>query len=886
VSQIPLLTEAERRQILVEWNQTGRDYPRDKCVHQLFEEQVERTPGAVAVMSGECALTYAELNTRANQLAHHLRSLGVGPDVLVGLCVERSPDMVVGQLGVLKAGGAHVPLDAALPPQRLQGMIRQAQIKLLLTHGSLTDRLETGTVQLIRLDQPLAAGPTTTPPSGVGPQHLCYVIFTSGSTGVPKGVRVPHQGVVNLAWWHKGAYGLGVGDRTSQLANLGFDAAAWEIWPTLVAGATLVIAEEDTLKNPEKLVAWLTRRQISVCFMPTPLAMAALQETWPPQSRLRYLLTGGDRLTVRPGGSLGFQLVNHYGPTEATVLATAGVVPPDPTGPPLPSLGRPIANVQVYIVDGHLNLLPPGLAGELCIGGDGLARDYLGEPELTAAKLIPNPFSSIPGARLYKTGDVARWSSDGELEFLGRRDDQVKIRGYRIELGELETALGTLPEVRQAVAIVRADLPGEPQLAAYLTAHGADQPAPATLRARLAEILPDYMIPHLFVWLDRLPLTPNGKVDRKALPAPDGSADTASGPKPPVNLLELELVRLWRRLFQREDIGTQDNFFELGGHSLLAARLAAQIDRWVGCKLPIATLFQTPTIELLARRMADENWVPAWSSLVPLHPQGSRPPLFLIHGWGGDVFCFLELAAMLGPDQPVYGIQAVGLDGKSARHTTVEAMAAHYVREIVSFQPAGPLHLAGFSLGGTIAFEVARQLHARGRRVALLALLDSGPTGAVPRAVFTRVMGAYLVRRCRFHLRQWWHSPWRGQFHFLRGRWRALCFWLRQNRSTPPPVTSPPPLDSQPPQIPGFLDYYRAVAQAYRPGPYPGSAEFFSSGTDKPQWQWYWRHYVRGGVRCHHLSGAHHDMLLSPAHRPELAKALQTVLQHRQAWGR
>jgi thioesterase domain-containing protein len=392
------------------------------------------------------------------------------------------------------------------------------------------------------------------------------------------------------------------------------------------------------------------------------------------------------------------------------------------------------------------------------------------------------------------------------------------------------------------------------------------------------------MIPNSFVWLDQLPLTPNGKVDRKALPAPEISvADAAKETSQPVNLLELELIRIWRRLFKRENIGRQDNFFALGGHSLLAARLAAEIDKFLGCKLSIAALFQSPTVEFLARRLSDENWAPPWSSLVPLQPLGSKPPLFFVHGWGGDVYGFLDLAKLLPPDQPCYGIQAVGLDGKSTRHITVEEMAAHYVKEIQSFQTDGPFYLAGYSMGGLVAFETAQQLHRLGRRVALLALLDSAPIGEIPWVLYGLSMATYIPDRCLFHVRHWWELPRRERLNYLRGRWTALRFWLNKNLSKPPPVTAPPQKDNQPPQLPGFDDYYHAIASAYRPRPYPGSADVFVSDESNPGWKWwYWRYFARGGVSFHRVPGRHLQILLSPDYMSKLAKLLTTALHRSQ----
>ncbi|MEI7941245.1 MAG: alpha/beta fold hydrolase, partial [Verrucomicrobiota bacterium] len=487
---------------------------------------------------------------------------------------------------------------------------------------------------------------------------------------------------------------------------------------------------------------------------------------------------------------------------------------------------------------------------------------------------------------LYRTGDLARWLPDGNLEFLGRADCQIKLRGFRIELGEIEAVLGGHPEVSACAVAAQDGGGGDKVLAAFVVGRAGAELSAASLRQWLGEKLPDYMIPSRFVVVPALPLTSNGKLDRKALLAIEtsgGSAPKETGQ--PRSLLELELVRIWRRLFQRKDISRLDNFFALGGHSLLAVRLAVEIDKILGHKLPIASLFQAPTIELLAQRLTDENWAPAWSALVPLQPEGSQPPLFFVHGWGGDVYSYLGLSRLLPPDQPSYGIQAVGLDGKSARHITVEEMAAHYVKEIVSFQPEGPFYLAGYSMGGVIAFEVAQQLQRLGRRVALLALLDSGPIGATPWVFYGLSQASYLRNRCRFHLRHWWELPWSVRLSYLRGRWASLRYYLDLNRSKPPSVTAPPQKDSQPPQVPGFGDYYYAVASAYRFRPYPGSADVFVSDDANPGWRWYWRYLARGGVSFHQVPGRHLE-LITPDYTPALAKSLAAVLHRAQAEAR
>ncbi len=576
------------------------------------------------------------------------------------------------------------------------------------------------------------------------------------------------------------------------------------------------------------------------------------------------------------------RLINGYGPTENTTFTCCGGFDrAEQIGESVP-MGRPIAGTQVYILDPQGQPVPIGVRGEIYTGGDGLARGYLNAHELTSERFIPNPFNPDSRARLYKTGDIARWLPDGQIEFLGRGDNQIKIRGYRIEPGEIETALRVQSEVREVAVLVREDTPGDRLLVAYLVAHAQEKPDESTLRTRLGEILPDYMLPNAFVWLDKLPLTLNGKLDRKALPAPQaGVKGRPAETDQPTNILELQLLRLWHRLFHREDIGRHDNFFDLGGHSLLAARLATEIDQLLGCKLPIAALFQSPTVESLTRRLTAENWVPAWKSLVPLQPLGAKPPFFLVHGWGGDVFVFLGLARQLAPDQPAYGLQAVGLDGKSPRHTTLENMAAHYVQEIRSFQPEGPYYLGGYSMGGLIAFEMAQQLHRLGQRVALLALFDTVPICTIPWTVYGRVIPSYLWERLRMHLRRGWRMPNRERRDYFRGRWTALQHWMVRNRVRLPVTPIATPGGSQPLQLSGFADYYLALASAYRLHRYPGSADVFVSEHTNPHWASSWKQLVRGGVSYHRIPGTHLE-LLTPMSLPVLSIALRTALHRAQ----
>ncbi|MGA9381329.1 MAG: amino acid adenylation domain-containing protein, partial [Phormidium sp.] len=547
ISQLNMLSESEQHQLLIEWNNTQTDYPANKCVHQLFEEQCLRTPEAVAVVWGSQQLTYQQLNYRANQLAHYLRSLGVEKNVLVGICVERSLEMIVGLLGILKAGGAYLPLDPEYPKERLSMMLKDSCLGVLLSQKKLQEKLPEHQAKLVCLDTDWSAISQLSQEnitSEVQPENFAYVIYTSGSTGTPKGVLVSHQGLLNLVFWHQKAFEITSKDRATQLAGTAFDAAVWELWPYLSAGASIYLVAPETLHSPTDLRDWLIEQKINISFLPTPLAEKLLSLEWKKGIALRTMLIGGDKLQNYPSQLIPFQIVNNYGPTENTVVATSGKVALNrATDIASPSIGRPIANTQVYILDRNLQLVPIGVQGELHIGGASLAQGYLNRPELTAEKFIPNPFSNEPSARLYKTGDLARYLFDGNIEYLGRIDNQVKIRGFRIELGEIETILGQHPQVQAAVVITRDDIGEDKRLVAYITPKIEELASTSELRQHLKAFLPEYMIPNVFVTLETLPLTPNGKIDRRALPKPESRTGIHSSIVAPRTQTEETLVQ-------------------------------------------------------------------------------------------------------------------------------------------------------------------------------------------------------------------------------------------------------------------------------------------------------------------------------------------------------
>jgi amino acid adenylation domain-containing protein len=605
LSELPLLTAEEREQLRA-WNGTAAESSPRACVHELVAAQAARAPDAPAVVSAAGTLTYGELDRRANRVARRLRSLGVGPETLVGVCLERSPAWVIGLLGVLKAGGAYVPLDPSHPPDRLAFLLADTRAGTVVTERRCLPRLPALPGRILCLDDPaddpILGGESEVPlAGGVAPDHRAYVLYTSGSTGQPKGVEVRHDGLARLVAWHLRTYALTPADRAAQVASPAFDASVWETWVCLAAGASLDVLDDETRASPAGLVAWLAGRGITTCFLPTPLAEAVLDEPWPAQAALRVLLTGGDRLSGKARQARPFRLVNHYGPTEATVVATAAEValPGDADVPP--PIGGPVSHTRAYVLDRYGRQAPAGVPGELYLAGGGLARGYLGRPDLTAERFVPDPRSGEPGARLYRTGDLVCRRADGNLHFLGRLDGQVKVRGVRIEPAEIEAALSRHPAVRESVVIARGETAVERSLVAYVV---LKEPAPALgeLRRFLRQQLPDAMVPADWVPLAALPLTGNGKVDRRRLPAPVRAGPETAFAAPRDGVEEL-LAGLWSELLGVMNVGSigpWDDFFAMGGHSLLATRLVSRIRDTFEVELPLRRVFDTPVLRDLA----------------------------------------------------------------------------------------------------------------------------------------------------------------------------------------------------------------------------------------------------------------------------------------------
>jgi amino acid adenylation domain-containing protein len=580
-----------------------QNHPTPMCVDDLIEARATETPGAIAVVDGDLQLSYRDLDARANDVSSTLRSVGVGRGFLVGLCMQRSAAFITGALGILKAGAAYLPLDPADPKNRLAMLLEDSQCPFVVTQPSVAELLPAGSWKTIVLDKNGALSgraseiPATT---DVKSDDLAYVIYTSGSTGRPKGVQITHANLLNLIRWHIRAFQVTAADKATMQASPGFDAAVWELWPYLAAGATIYVIDDAIRKAPERLRDWMVARGITISFLPTALAEAMIGLRWPTSTSLRFLLTGADVLHRYPRTDLPFALVNNYGPTECTVVATSGIVPPDAKPETLPSIGQAIDGIRIYIVDEHMKRVPEGASGELLIGGAGVGRGYLNLPELSAQRFLPDPFTTEP-ARVYRTGDLARQLPDGKIMFMGRLDDQVKIRGYRIEPGEISAVLNRQPAVETSFVTVRAEEAAEARLISYIVLKPGACPQASELQGFLADHLPDYMVPSTFVKIARLPLTTHGKVDRSALPAPTtGNVLSDDRFDPPQGEVEQWLANLLTTVRREDRPGREDNIFRLGGHSLMGAQLIAKIQERFGVELSLRSLFDHPSVHGIA----------------------------------------------------------------------------------------------------------------------------------------------------------------------------------------------------------------------------------------------------------------------------------------------
>jgi amino acid adenylation domain-containing protein len=879
VGCLPLLTEGERRQMLVDWNATQRDYPRDALLHELFEVQVARTPAQVAVVHEGYACSYAEVNERAERLARRLRSLGVGPDVLVALYADRSLDAVVGLLGILKAGGAYLPLDPLYPAERLAFMLQDARPRAVVVQASLRSALPpydgpTVDVQTLTVDAPAANGqPCTIDMPRQSATTLAYVLYTSGSTGKPKGVPISHRAVVNLLTAMRGEPGLNAQDILLAVTTLAFDIAGLELFLPLTTGARVVVASRAVAGDGLALARLLDASGATVMQATPATWRMLLHAGWRGNPGLKALC-GGEALPLDLADALlprCAELWNLFGPTETTIWSTVARVRP---GEPI-TIGRPIANTEAHVLDRAMQPVPVGVAGELYLGGAGLARGYLNRPELTQTRFVAHPFSTEAGARLYRTGDQVRYRTDGTIEYLGRLDQQVKIRGFRIELGEIEAALGRHPHLRDAAVIAHEDGLGGKRLVGYVVPRNGTVPESSELQAFLARDLPPYMVPPIFVVLEALPLTANSKVNRAALPAPRRS-EAATDWIAPRTPTEETLAAIWAEALGMQRIGLHDDFFALGGHSLLGVRVFAEIAKAFGQRLPLALLFQGATIERLARLLEQTPLRGPRTELVSIQPLGAKAPLLFLPSLVGEITYAHRIVQHIGLDRPVFGIHPRDPVDDRPTHATLEQIAGRYVDDLCALQPNGPFRLAGYSFAGFLAYETARQLVARGRRVDLVAVIDTGPSRNASRTLAGAWSTSLAVLR---NLPAWVvenlvRAQPKGFFATIRQHLRSVgkrsrrMFALGGRTFLQPELGELFDVDQLPQNYRAMMEFNLRALREYEPKAYPGRVTLIRART-RPllhslREDLGWGDWTRGGVDIRQVPGHHASILEEP----------------------
>jgi aspartate racemase len=883
LSTVSFVDGPEAHRMLAEWNTTDTDYARDRSIHGLFEDRVDATPDAVAVVFEGLSLTYRELDRRANRLAHRLAGLGVGPERPVGVWMERSAEMIVALLGILKAGGAYVPLDLMAPPQRLAFMLSDAEIDVLLIQERMRERLPVLSARIICLEpesEPTTAESDIRLDRGTGGEQLAYIMYTSGSTGSPKGVEVTHRNVVRLVNATDYAR-FGADEVFLQLAPLSFDASTFEIWGALLNGGRLAVAPPG-LASVDDLGTMLARHRVTTLWLTAGLFHQVVDQRVDVLRPLRQLLAGGDVLSLshvrRMRAALpGCRLINGYGPTEGTTFTCCHSITTDMGLERSVPIGRPIANTRAYVLDRNHQPVPIGVPGELWIAGDGVARGYLNMPELTAERFVVHQVRGGREERLYRSGDRVRWRPDGTIEFLGRLDDQVKLRGFRIELGEIETAVKGDSRVRDVAVVMRPGADGDKRLVAYVVADR--NLAVGELRGLLRSKLPEYMVPAAFVMLDRLPITANGKVDRARLPEPEITPELSGAHVVPRDDMERELVRIWQEVLGVDPIGTRDNFFELGGHSLIALRMFVRLEQNLGIRLPIATLFQAPTVEGLAAVVRAGARSSSGRSLVAIQPHGTLSPIFAVPGVGGNVLCYHDLAGFLAPDQPFFGLQSRGLDGTEKPLTRIEDIASAFVAEVRDVQPRGPYVLIGTCMGGVVAYEMAQQLHQAGEKVGLLVLLETWqPIASSGRPLKWGAAGALLSligSRLRLYFQELGSHSGREQLKYLLGRVMMLMQMtarrdvFRGDRSE---------FDQQVVTNANLAAYHQYKARVY-----PGGGVLFLAetrampGHDDPRLSW--RDLLAAGAEIHTVPGHDSGSMLDEPHVRVLARQLKACLE-------
>ena len=868
------------------WNHVITEYPKYRCIHSLFEEQAALTPNATAMEFRDEAVTYTALNRMADGIASALRSRELAPGTRVAVAQERSPELVAALLGILKAGCVCVPINLGYPDERLRFLLADASVRYVIANCDQRSAFSRLGAEIEFLDlNALPPAEWNVSGAAIPSDSPAYILYTSGSTGVPKGVIVNHRSVVRLVC-NTNFVTITPDDVFLQMAPVSFDVGLFEIWGPLLNGARLAIAPaaEPSLADIDDLIQ---RHQVSILWLTAGLFHAMVDERPRALAKVRQLIAGGDVLSARHvrkalAAMDGGCLINGYGPTESTTFTTFFRVTRDTPITESVPIGKPIANTSVYILDPELRPAAIGETGEIFIGGDGLALGYLNRPELEREKFVANPFASEGGARLYRSGDLGRFTLSGDIEFCGRIDNQVKVRGFRIEPAEIEAVAMRLKEIGQALVIPVQNHFGENILVCHYVSAPGCAAAHEELRTHLSAVLPAYMIPSQYRRWDAFPLNANGKVDRRKLvEASTSSQPAAASESEGLGDIERTLLRMFRSLLDRDNIGIDDDFFASGGHSLTAARLFAKIEKQFGKRLPLATMFEAPTIRQLATILRDKEWSPKWSPLVPIRANGTRRPLFLVHAIGGNVLNYKRLDAYLAPNQPIYALQAAGLQDRRMDTTTIEEVARTYLNALRSTQPEGPYYLGGFSSGGVVAYEMAQQLVRVGQDVAIVLLFESSVEPST----------ASLFRSRRFHraaLRAvpafWWNLGYMMRTDpraFLQRKAHNVLLNLRimlyQIQGACANVLGIPAPAS-------FLTVEEVFIRAldkYVPQPYLGSAVLFrtkDSDCYDPDNARTWSKLVRRGLDVVDVVGDHETMFEEPQVK-DLANAITSYLE-------
>lgn len=903
IEDILLVDESEQIRKLADWNNTAADYPRTRSLPDLLAETATRYPDKTALVftkeiAGQQTFTYQQVEERANQLAHAIRRKGIGTrkgTPIVGVLLDRSPDLVIALLAVLKAGAAYVPIDPEYPHDRIAYMLADSSADMLVTSRKYN------TVEPITYPQngqavhqpvvllmetvlaELETYPKTAPDVQVGGSDLAYILYTSGSTGQPKGVQIEHQNLVNLLTGMIPWPGITKDDKLLAVTTVSFDIAGLELYLPLLVGATLILADTDTARDGQALLEAVPAWQVSM-IQATPVTYKMmLTAGWEQPLPLKILCCGepmskdlAQKLIPRCAS-----LWNMYGPTETTIYSTGKQILATDE---IITIGRPIQNTQAYILDEHLNPLPEGSVGELYIAGDGVARGYLNRPELTRERFVDNPFDRSKNSKMYRTGDLGKFINNGEIHCLGRIDQQVKVRGYRIELGEIEHALVTQVGISEAVVMAREDRPGDQRLVAYVVTSPALSPDAfrkqlPVWRTKLQDVLPVYMVPSEFVSLIQLPITPNGKIDRKALPKPAAQPVAANEEAEPVTKTEKLIADIWKEALDLAQISVDTDFFEAGGHSMIAVQVMAQLEKETGKRLPLSTLLTYPTIRKLAELFRKNVPQTRWKSLVPIKPNGSKVPIYIIHGIGLNLLNFSSLVSYMDAEQPIYGLQALGLDGEDEPLDNMEAIATHYLSEVLEQNPDGPYAIAGYSFGGYVALEMARQLKEMGKVVKLLAMFDTNAQESDNKksglAWLSRKINRQLPKLIWFtnSLIQSPLSTLQYQQQYVKRQVNTFLQFVGLQKR----VQVVEQLD----HLHRIMEKHELAFHAYSMKPYDGIVDLFKAKlrvyfVDDLNYLG-WGKYALRGVRVHDVPGDHKQMLLPPNDKI-FAESLQQAL--------